>query len=656
MALETPAERLWPVTGGIDFLIGVYDWDVVRVNAVGPLLDTRAVMCSKYLPCFLALVGGDLGTPNAAPDDNHLGVLRVVGDGSVVCLRSRGCTSLVLHGVAFTCGGDSEDRYQSASAVVEAGGTSVEIRDSVFQGCSSAGDGGSVRAYDEASVAIDGTLFSGSYSSGWGGAISIVGGLLSVHATAFLNCSSAAGGGAVAAAAFVCYGHSKESTVLVLESCTFEGCATAGSGGAIQIIGNATSLDLSASDFATCTSSGSGGAVSVSSGAFAKVEDCAFFGNSAHDQGGGGGALHSEDATLLLHKVICARNTAPRGGGGALFWSGDKAPVLTSWCGAGYYAESDIHCVPPDCPSACLPCEPGTFSIVQGSLNSSTCILCDPGTFSSSTGVSACNGCPAGTFSTAAGAIVVLTCIDCGAGSFSGQSSTGCSVCLPGSYSNGRAAACFGCSAGTYSTTIGAGTSALCTACLQGLYSLEAASTCSRCSAGTFSSASGATSCHACAEGTVALQGQAECILAETFLAGDMLEMSGDLAIYPIVLPFPFPFFCTEFSLIFATSRGILQLGDLTRLGYSEHVLCETPPAPCQGDNIIAAFWDSLAGYERSSFLEWVGYDEVTLQWTNWDIVVLDQVGRGEPTGSTVTFQVTQIFIGLFSSSMGVST
>jgi hypothetical protein len=139
--------------------------------------------------------------------------------------------------------------------------------------------------------------------------------------------------------------------------------------------------------------------------------------------------------------------------------------------------------------------------------------------------------------------------------------------------------------------------------------------------------------------------GQAECFQVEALRAGDILEMFGDLAITPITLPFPFTFYCTEFSLVLATSRGILQLGDLTRLGYREHLVCEEPPAPCQGDSIIAAFWDSLAGYDKSSFLQWVGNDEITLQWTNWEMVEFDLVGRGEPTGTTVTFQVATIGI-----------
>ena len=97
------------------------------------------------------------------------------------------------------------------------------------------GDGGTVRAWDEAEVSVADSAFVGSRAGSRGGAISVVGASLLVANTLFANCSAAAeGGGAIAAGDYQCYGASPVSTSVYVQDSTFEDCsAPMGAGGAI---------------------------------------------------------------------------------------------------------------------------------------------------------------------------------------------------------------------------------------------------------------------------------------------------------------------------------------------------------------------------------------------------------------------------------------
>ena len=111
-------------------------------------------------------------------------------------------------------------------------------------------------AFDGAKVAITGSTFVGSSAGGRGGAVGAVGASLYADNTAFINCTaSGAGGGAIAAVDYQCYGVGSASTALELLQCTFVGCgAPNGAGGAVAVLagnglGGSLSLSILSSSF-----------------------------------------------------------------------------------------------------------------------------------------------------------------------------------------------------------------------------------------------------------------------------------------------------------------------------------------------------------------------------------------------------------------------
>ena len=106
-------------------------------------LPHALILCQGGLPCALAVEGGG----------NRSIVLR--GQGSIVCLGSNLCTAVQLANIlAVQCEGDSRP-------VVEADGTVLNLSNTTFSACASSEDGGAIRAYGDARVAISDCLFIG---------------------------------------------------------------------------------------------------------------------------------------------------------------------------------------------------------------------------------------------------------------------------------------------------------------------------------------------------------------------------------------------------------------------------------------------------------------------------------------------------------------
>jgi alpha-tubulin suppressor-like RCC1 family protein len=197
--------------------------------------------------------------------------------------------------------------------------------------------------------------------------------------------------------------------------------------------------------------------------------------------------------------------------------------------------------------SACIPCDPGSFSL-SGSATctqcgsgfaappgSSACIACGAGFFSD--GMDAyCRPCPAGTYDDEPRNGQPGTCAACPAGTASpalnSTSWAACQPCVAGSVSDGGAGACRQCGVGQYSlvgtqnclqcplnstSSVGSGydgckcaagtfknvgvdgVTFTCDVCGPGKFSAGSASSCTDCPSGTASSAVGAKSSSACA-------------------------------------------------------------------------------------------------------------------------------------------------------------
>jgi hypothetical protein len=312
MALELPNDLPWPTNSSASAFSDVYDWDLV---VVGPdranVLSRRVPLCTGTFPCTLTVTG------------RGSGVLARVGDGALACMATKGCALVRLDSIRVLCDGGS-----ASGSVLEVGGSMARVTSAHFSGCTCTIDGCVVHAFGQgAAVTVNSTRFEHIHSEGTGGAISVVGGMLSVFGSTFTNCSAVGSGGAVSGTEYYCYESSEsfETAIEIAES-SFVRCVSADDGGALAAASPAVRLNVSASTFAGCRSERAGGAVSINSMALGSVSDSLFLGNWAG--GPGGGALHASKALLAVSNISCRGNAAPFGGGAVLFWSGDTPPVI----------------------------------------------------------------------------------------------------------------------------------------------------------------------------------------------------------------------------------------------------------------------------------------------------------------------------------------
>ena len=214
-------------------------------------------------------------------------------------------------------------------------GTSLSIFNSSFSGCSSDEDGGILHIYDNAKAKIAQSTFLNLHSFSSGGAISAVGSSLLIVDSQFSNCSSELGGGSVWISAYQCYGNRAMSSTYI-DSSDFDHSSSKGPGGAIYVTGQLVAVTVMRSTFNSCLSESAGGAISISDLAELEISASRFEYNVA--LGLGGGALHVQNASLYLAGSTCVTtakyteecakksnfsgNSAPVGGGGALFLQG----------------------------------------------------------------------------------------------------------------------------------------------------------------------------------------------------------------------------------------------------------------------------------------------------------------------------------------------
>ena len=315
MSLVLPAEEAWPTNASAVLFIDIYDWDkIVLDSGAENILERRLSLCTFPYPCSLSING------------MNMGVMKRIGEGSLSCLLSNGCSSLSIYGLLLRC-----DSIISVYSALEVSGALLEITTSSLLSCSSQEDGGAIHAYGSGTeIRLVSSQIQGSLSLGYGGAISMFGGTLEAVNSTFSNCSSLNGGGAIWATQFQCYGSSivDKVGVHILQS-RFEACSTDGNGGAIAVSSHGVVANVSHSRFHSCTCKYSGGGLFVGDTAAAFVTDSYFFRCMAG--GAGGGALCASNAILSIANQTSGQNTADSGGGGLLYWEGNISPELMQY-------------------------------------------------------------------------------------------------------------------------------------------------------------------------------------------------------------------------------------------------------------------------------------------------------------------------------------
>jgi hypothetical protein len=144
LGLEAPKDIPWTDIETMGNFINIYDWDRLSLNAdLENVLKTRIVLCAGPLPCALSLLG--TGVEGSS--------LQRVGNGSLICLESTGCSGLNISKVKLICSQKILE-FPALSAPLEIEGAALSLENSSVLGCFSQKDGGSVRAYGGAYVQV----------------------------------------------------------------------------------------------------------------------------------------------------------------------------------------------------------------------------------------------------------------------------------------------------------------------------------------------------------------------------------------------------------------------------------------------------------------------------------------------------------------------
>ena len=570
MSLSLPNEIVWSNQIGESWLIDVFDWDTISLDAHVPRQLSFAMnLCYGFFPCSISIQG------------KQAGIISLSESGFISCSVKAGCWSVAVSSINFTCSGAI-----NSNPIFKMHGSTLMLHNSHFSDCFSEGDGGVIQSFENSSVTIESCSFQNASSLGFGGAVSAFGGNLSVTKSTFQKCLSRKGGGAIFVAAYQgCYGLSQSiNTTVFIESSKFQECSSDNAGGAVLALGDTDAeyefmvLEISFTEFELCQAALNGGALSIDGdsviavvttsmflscycgsygGAISSRESSSialycseFKNNSAH--GIGGGALFLNDNYLLTYNSSYTSNMAPNGGGGAILWQGHVFPPARLGCPRGmqYHIVSCRTSLQwSDCSWAtCAPCEIGFFKSFSGIGN---CSYCGAGTYSSVVGSVACASCPAGYYATASGADSSEVCRSCTPGLFSVAGASACSECPAGSFSYQYASTeCSSCPAGKYSPEPGANDTEICLPCESGKYSGTSATACSNCMIGTFSNVSDSTSCRRCSDGQYTtrlgansseecvsckpgqyvLSGSSECFICVSGVYSDLAPLHQDLS------------------------------------------------------------------------------------------------------------------------------
>jgi hypothetical protein len=149
-----PQVIVWPASGfSLTWFTRVYDEDIIQVtgdvnwSSLTVELDCLAV---STLPCSLAIAGDPFAPGTIWRHDGS----------RIVCEAASGCTGVTVRHVAVACKGEAS----VGPLQISGAGAVVTIESSTFSDCVSLEDGGSIRAYNGATVKISGSTFQRSSS------------------------------------------------------------------------------------------------------------------------------------------------------------------------------------------------------------------------------------------------------------------------------------------------------------------------------------------------------------------------------------------------------------------------------------------------------------------------------------------------------------
>ena len=314
-----PKTLPWPTYANADAFTQIYDWDRFNLGGSENFLEFPIYLGLRTFPSAIHIYGP--------------GRLKRIRQGLISCLQNNSCYEVSLTSADLVC------IDNSSSSLLTVQGTFLNIINSSFSGCSSDEDGGILHLFDNAKANIAQSTFLNLHSFSSGGAISAVGSSLLIVDSQFSNCSSELGGGSVWISAYQCYGKRAMSRTTI-DSSNFDHSSSKGPGGAIYVTGQLVAVTVMRSTFNSCLSESSGGAISISDLAELEISASMFENNVA--LGLGGGALHVQNASLYLAGSRCklvrtanyteecdkksnfSGNSAPVGGGGALFLQGSN--------------------------------------------------------------------------------------------------------------------------------------------------------------------------------------------------------------------------------------------------------------------------------------------------------------------------------------------
>jgi hypothetical protein len=144
----------WPASGfSRTWFTRVYDGDIVQVtgDADWPSGITVDLCVPPVFPCSLTIAGSASASSTIRRHTNS----------RIVCEAASGCTGVTMRHVAVACTGEAS---AAGPLQISGAGAVATIEGATFSDCVSVEDGGSIRAYNGATVKVSGTTFQRSSS------------------------------------------------------------------------------------------------------------------------------------------------------------------------------------------------------------------------------------------------------------------------------------------------------------------------------------------------------------------------------------------------------------------------------------------------------------------------------------------------------------
>ena len=218
----------------------------------------------------------------------------------------------------------------------------------------------------------------------------MVGAIVDITESSFERCYSAGEGGALWASQFLRYPNVPLNSSVQMTNVKFSN-NSAGKGGAVSLE-KQTLANITKCVFDGNAGINSGGALAIHDESNTTIKASRFEKNKAF--GIGGGALHVSDSLVDLFVNNFTGNEAKTGGGGAVLWDGEHPPDVRMACDPGWWAghlgkSGELYCVK---------CSPGWW---KSTIEAARCTACEVGKFcnvSGGTDIGICKSCPTGTF------------------------------------------------------------------------------------------------------------------------------------------------------------------------------------------------------------------------------------------------------------------